>query len=55
MKQYFKTVEGLLSKTFEELKEKDDNGKPIIASEKPMNEKEYIKYKRLKLENKFVP
>lgn len=50
--KYFKTIEGMLTNAFQG--EKDDNGKPIIPTEKPMTEKEYLEYKRAKFNKQYI-
>jgi hypothetical protein len=44
--QFFKTIEGMLSKAFEEKGLKDDKGNLIKATEEPMTEVEYVQHKK---------
>lgn len=47
--QYFKSIEGMITHMLAENKEVDDNGNPIVATEMPMNENEYVEYKKNEL------
>jgi len=51
--QYFKTIEGMLSHQFEQDGEKDDKGNFIKATEQPMTDEEYIKYKKEKIKKRL--
>lgn len=51
--KYYKTFEGALTAAFEEKGLKDDNGNPIMATEKPMTEQEFIEHKTKVIEEKL--
>lgn len=51
--QYFKSIGGMIQAILAENGEIDDNGNPIVASEVPMNEEEYMEYRKNEVEKQL--
>lgn len=51
--KYFKSIDGMIQAILAENGELDDNGNPIVATETPMNEEEYLEYRKNEVEKQL--
>jgi hypothetical protein len=47
--RYFKTIGGMINHMLAENGAIDNNGNPVVATEKPMDEEEYAEFKKNEL------